>query len=106
HELTEAYEGELRGQDFELLLPVQEASLCASDPKFEAVKRKLFSGRANNAIALAYMQPGDRLLELGCGDGTTLASQNDALGVATYGVELSSLRMEQARSHGVRVELT
>lgn len=75
-------------------------------PKFEAVKRKLFSGRANNAIALAYMQPGDRLLELGCGDGTTLASQNDALGVATCGVELSSLRMEQARSHGVRVELT
>jgi SAM-dependent methyltransferase len=105
-ELHAAYEAELLGETETLTLPIPEATMTVGDPFFDKVKSALLTGRANNAIALSYMQPGDRVLQLGCGAGETLVTQREALGIECFGVELSDQIAEVAEDNRIEVQVT
>lgn len=105
-ELIAAYEAEHTGETETLILPIPEGSMTVGDQYFDKVKAALLTGRANNAIALTYMQPGDRVLQLGCGAGETLTTQRDALGIECFGVELSEQLAQMAEENRVEVQVT
>lgn len=105
-ELHAAYEAEHLGETEILVLPIPEATMTVGDHYFDKVKSALLTGRANNAIALSYMQPGDRVLQLGCGAGETLVAQRDALGIECFGVELSEQLAKMADEHHIEVQLS
>lgn len=105
-ELQAAYESELIGETETMVLPIPEAVMGVNDPHFAEVKSALLTGRANNAIALTYMQPGDRVLQLGCGAGETLITQREALGIECFGVELSEQLAQLAEEHRIEVQVT
>lgn len=89
-ELLLDYEAEQLGDTAVLVLPIPEGTLSCTDPHYERVRNALLTGRAHNAITLGYMQTGDRVLQLGCGAGETLAIQREVLGVDCFGVEVSA----------------
>lgn len=105
-ELHAAYEAEHTGETETLVLPIPQGSMRVGDEFFDRVKSALLSGRANNAIALSYMQPGDRVMQLGCGAGETLVAQREALGVDCFGVECSERLAAMAEDNRIEVQLT
>lgn len=105
-ELHAAYEAEHFGETETLALPIPEATMRVHDESFQQVKNALLMGRANNATTLTYLQPGDRVLQLGCGAGETLLAQREALGIECFGVELSERLAELASSEKIEVQLT
>lgn len=105
-ELQDAYEAEQTGETEVLVLPIDEATIGVNDPHFAQVKEALLTGRANNAIALTYMQPGDRVLQLGCGGGETLSAQREALGIECFGVELSEELADLATEQRIDVQVS
>ncbi len=105
-ELQAAYEAENFGASESLVLPIPEATMQKDDAHYSQVKEALLMGRASNAISLAYLQPGDRVLQLGCGAGETLKAQRDALGIDCFGVELSARLAEVASEDRIEVQLS
>lgn len=105
-ELLLEYESEHLGDTAVLVLPIPEGTLGCSDPDYERVRSALLTGRAHNAITLGYMQTGDRVLQLGCGSGETLAIQREVLGIDCFGVEVSSELATLSTEAGVETTLT
>lgn len=105
-ELLLAYEAEHLGETELVHVPTPEGTITAKEPEYEKVKTTLLTGRAHNALSLAYVQPGDRVLQLGCGSGETLVVQREALGIECFGVELSATLADLAAEQRIDVQLS
>jgi methionine biosynthesis protein MetW len=70
--------------------------------KKQAFVRELL-GRSDYAIIGDIIEPGTRVLDLGCGEGELLEWLTAAKGVIARGVELSGARVQRAIARGVSV---
>lgn len=61
------------------------------------------SSRADFAAIARWVEPGARVLDLGCGDGDLLAYLQATHGVRGYGIEIEPGRVATAIRHGVNV---
>jgi SAM-dependent methyltransferase len=71
------------------------------DAQFEAAKDTWHQAQADNSRALGETKPGDRVLELGCRHGRTLALMRDAIGIVPYGIEPGLSEAQQAQKAGI-----
>ncbi|HEY3252353.1 MAG TPA: class I SAM-dependent methyltransferase [Polyangiaceae bacterium] len=71
------------------------------DLQFELVKDSWHQSQANNARALGETKAGDRVLEIGCRHGRTLALMRDAIGIEPFGIEPGLSEAAQAQEAGV-----
>lgn len=60
-------------------------------------------GRPDFDLIAAWIQPGHRVLDLGCGDGTLLKYLIDTRGVQGWGVEIEDANILAAISNGINV---
>ena len=59
--------------------------------------------RPDFTIIASWIQPGSKVLDLGCGDGTLLGYLQDTLGVHGYGVEIDDANILACLNNGVNV---
>ena len=59
--------------------------------------------RPDLALIADHVQPGTRVLDVGCGDGTLLAVLRDTRGVDARGMEIDAEKVEQCVSRGLSV---
>lgn len=59
--------------------------------------------RLDLALAEQWVEPGARVLDLGCGDGELLAHLRDAFGVRGYGLEIDADKITACIARGVNV---
>ena len=59
--------------------------------------------RADFAAIAAWIQPGSRVLDLGCGDGSLLKYLQEQRGITGYGVEIDDARVLASVKNGVNV---
>lgn len=59
--------------------------------------------RSDLAVVSQWVQPGARVLDLGCGDGALLAYLQQQRQVQGYGLELNPDKLQQCLGHGVNV---
>ncbi|MEI9939486.1 MAG: class I SAM-dependent methyltransferase [Pseudomonadota bacterium] len=71
------------------------------DAQFEATKDSWHRAQAENSRALGETKPGDRVLEIGCRHGRTLALMRDAIGIEAYGIEPGLSEANEARAAGI-----
>ena len=71
------------------------------DPDFEATKDIWHRTQAGNAKKLGETKAGDRVLEIGCRHGRTLAIMRDELGIEPYGIEPGLGEAEKAKQAGI-----
>jgi len=71
------------------------------DAQFEAAKDSWHQSQANNARALGETKVGDRVLEIGCRHGRTLALMRDAIGIEPYGIEPGLSEAQKAQEAGI-----
>lgn len=71
------------------------------DPQFETAKDSWHQSQAHNARALGETKSGDRVLEIGCRHGRTLALMREAIGVEPFGIEPGLGEAQQAREAGI-----
>ncbi|MBP9712644.1 MAG: methionine biosynthesis protein MetW [Sterolibacterium sp.] len=64
---------------------------------------KPLSGRADFDVIAGWVQPGQRVLDLGCGDGTLLRRLIDERGARGYGVEIEDANVLAAIRNGINV---
>ena len=76
--------------------------MTAHAPKRSAFVRELL-GRSDYAIIGDIVQPGSKVLDLGCGDGELLQWLAEKKGVDARGVEISGEKVQRAISRGVSV---
>ena len=50
------------------------------------------------AVALANLQPGDRVLDVGCGTGVTVRHLSAQLGIEAFGIDSSHLLVARAKA--------
>ncbi len=60
-------------------------------------------GRADFDVIASWVRPGERVLDLGCGDGSLLKGLIETRGVIGYGIELDDARVLAAIANGVNV---
>src|SRR5512143_2967197 len=60
-------------------------------------------GRPDFDVIAGWVQPGERVLDLGCGDGSLLRGLIEARGVRGWGVELEDDKVLAAIRNGVNV---
>ena len=60
-------------------------------------------GRPDFDLIAAWIQPGHRVLDLGCGDGTLLKHLIDTRGVQGWGVEIEDANILAAIRNGINV---
>jgi len=60
-------------------------------------------GRADFDLIAAWIAPGDRVLDLGCGDGTLLKHLAETRGVHGWGVEIDDANVLAAIRNGINV---
>lgn len=60
-------------------------------------------GRADFDLIAAWIAPGDRVLDLGCGDGTLLKHLTETCGVHGWGVEIDDANVLAAIRNGINV---
>ena len=63
----------------------------------------LAGARADFDVIASWVQPGERVLDLGCGDGTLLRRLIDERGARGYGIELEHEGVLAAVSNGINV---
>jgi SAM-dependent methyltransferase len=71
------------------------------EPAYEIALRAWYRAQAGKAAALGETKPGDRVLEVGCRDGRTLAALRDEIGIEAYGIEADRQLGEQANQAGI-----
>jgi SAM-dependent methyltransferase len=71
------------------------------DPDFETTKDVWHRAQAGNAKTLGETKSGDRVLEIGCRHGRTLALMQDELGIVPYGIEPGLGEGEKAQAAGI-----
>lgn len=76
--------------------------MTAQIPKPQAFVRELL-GRSDYAIIGEIVEPGTKVLDLGCGDGDLLQWLAENKGVDARGVEISSSKVQRAIARGVSV---
>lgn len=104
HALQTTYELEFSQNPTLLSLPIPEGSISTDDPQFEAIRTRWHESQATHAATLGRIQRGDRVLELGCGTGTTLRLQAQKLGVRPLGVAHAPWQADAAREAGLDVQ--
>ena len=71
-------------------VPAGAAQACGeAAPSQEAGQLTHTLGRADFDLITAWIAPGDRVLDLGCGDGTLLKHLIETRGVHGWGVEMA-----------------
>ncbi|MEH3144740.1 MAG: methionine biosynthesis protein MetW [Methylobacterium frigidaeris] len=63
----------------------------------------LGQGRIDHLVVLGLVEPGARVLDIGCGDGSLLALLRDRRGVSGRGIELSREGVNACLAHGLSV---
>ncbi len=63
----------------------------------------LGQGRIDHLVVLGLVEPGARVLDVGCGDGSLLALLRDRRGVSGRGIELSREGVNACLAHGLSV---
>ncbi|HTS28268.1 MAG TPA: methionine biosynthesis protein MetW [Bryobacteraceae bacterium] len=76
--------------------------MSAQAAKKQAFVRELL-GRSDYAIIGEIVEPGTKVLDLGCGEGELLEWLADNKGVQGRGVEISGVKVQRAISRGVSV---
>ena len=76
--------------------------MTAQVPKPQPFVRELL-GRSDYAIIGEIVEPGTKVLDLGCGDGDLLQWLAENKGVEARGVEISSAKVQRAIARGVSV---
>lgn len=76
--------------------------MTAQVPKPQAFVHELL-GRSDYAIIGEIVEPGSRVLDLGCGDGDLLQWLAENKGVDARGVEIASAKVQRAIARGVSV---
>lgn len=71
------------------------------DPQFETAKDSWHQSQANNARALGETKAGDRVLEVGCRHGRTLALMREGIGIEPYGIEPGLSEAQKAQEAGI-----
>jgi methionine biosynthesis protein MetW len=66
-------------------------------------EKELTAGRADFNLIAGWIQPGERVLDLGCGDGTLLQILIEQRGAVGYGVELEDDAVLAAVTNGINV---
>lgn len=61
------------------------------------------AGRADFNLIASWVQPGERVLDLGCGDGTLLRLLIEQRGAVGYGIELEDEAVVAAVANGINV---
>ena len=98
------YRGPYREQVKDVKLPAPGGGLVGpSDPGYLDARRQRYLDQARIALRLGQLEPGARVLEVGCRDGQTLMHMRDLGGVEVYGVEPGPAEAEEARGRGVDV---
>ena len=81
---------------------LREGAMTAQPPRKQAFVRELL-GRSDYAIIGDIVEPGAKVLDLGCGDGELLQWLAENKGVKARGVEISGERVQRAIARGVSV---
>ena len=71
------------------------------DAQFEAAKDSWHVSQASNARALGETKPGDRVLEIGCRHGRTLALMRETVGIEPFGIEPGLAEAQKAQEAGI-----
>jgi SAM-dependent methyltransferase len=71
------------------------------DPEYQVALDTWHETQAANARALGETKSGDRVLEIGCRHGRTLALLKETLGVEVFGIEPGLEEAEKARKSGI-----
>jgi SAM-dependent methyltransferase len=71
------------------------------DERFDAAKDNWHRVQGENARMLGETKSGDRVLEIGCRHGRTLALMRDTLGIEPYGIEPGLEEAEKANQAGI-----
>ena len=71
------------------------------DAEFETAMDAWHRMQASNACRLGETKAGDRVLEIGCRHGRTLAMMNELVGIEAYGIEPGLAEAEKARVAGI-----
>ncbi|KYC29000.1 methionine biosynthesis protein MetW [Sterolibacterium denitrificans] len=72
-------------------------------PKASRESRPKPLGRADFEVIAGWVQPGESVLDLGCGDGSLLRMLIDERGARGYGVEIEDANVLKAIENGVNV---
>ncbi len=98
------YRGPYREQVKNVKLPLPGGgSVGPDDPGYLEARRQRYIDQARIALRLGDLEPGARVLEVGCRDGQTLMHMRELGGVEVYGVEPGPAEAQQARDRGVDV---
>jgi len=81
---------------------VEESAMSAQPAKKQAFVRELL-GRSDYAIIGDIIEPGTKVLDLGCGEGELLEWLAQNKGVEARGVEISGAKVQRAIARGVSV---
>jgi len=65
--------------------------------------RRLLTVRPDLEIIQQWIEPGSRVLDLGCGDGSLLSYLNSAKNVSSIGLEIDAANIEKCIASGVNV---
>ncbi len=74
----------------------------SSDSRRRGFVREIL-GRSDYAIISEWIEPGSRVLDLGCGDGELLAWLAENKGVQARGIEIDARKVQRAIARGVSV---
>jgi trans-aconitate methyltransferase len=80
------------------------SKLQAWSSQLYETRARFVSDLANDAVALLAIEPGERILDLGCGDGY-LTEKLAGLGARVVGVDFSPVLVAAARERGLEVHL-
>ena len=69
----------------------------------EAELANVIQGRPDFDVIAGWVQPGERVLDLGCGDGSMLRGLIETRGVLGWGVELDDAKVLAAIRNGINV---
>lgn len=98
------YRGPYREQYKNVKLPgINGGFVGPDDPGYMETRAARYSDQAIVSLQLGQLEPGARVLEVGCRDGQTLTHMQKLGGVEVFGVEPGPAEAEEARARGIDV---